>query len=222
VIWSKPDDLPFGEKLPPLGEEKADRVMVLLLDGSVQTLSANIKPDLLRLLIDTQDGIPIPGDVFDGGRGGFSRPGAGGTSPDPVPPKEAKEEEARLLEQLVRSNEALTQEKLKVDLLTIVTLQLENAVKTGAAKKEELDKSLAELEVARERLRQRERRCAGWRRGWPSCSAGRARRAAVRPGRSDGVSPAPAGFCRGCGLCRVATASSRARRCWPGGRGARQ
>src|SRR5205823_13299444 len=39
VTWSKPDDLVFGEKLPPLGEEKADRFMVLMLEGSVRALS---------------------------------------------------------------------------------------------------------------------------------------------------------------------------------------
>jgi Protein of unknown function (DUF1559) len=39
VIWSKPDDLLFGETIPPLGEEKADVFMVLMLDGSVRTIS---------------------------------------------------------------------------------------------------------------------------------------------------------------------------------------
>jgi len=34
VIWSKPDDLPFVEKLPVLGAAGADRFMVLLLDGA--------------------------------------------------------------------------------------------------------------------------------------------------------------------------------------------
>src|SRR5262249_62396941 len=76
VIWSKPDDLPFGEKLPALGEEKADQFMVLMLDGSVRSLPTKIKPDILRLLIDTQDGMVIP-DVFDDERprGGLGRPG---------------------------------------------------------------------------------------------------------------------------------------------------
>ena len=57
VIWSKPDDLPFGEKLPPLGEEKSDVFMVLMLDGSVRAISTKIKPEILRLLIDA-DGYP--------------------------------------------------------------------------------------------------------------------------------------------------------------------
>ena len=35
VIWSKPDDLPFGEKLPALGEAGVDRFAVLMFDGSV-------------------------------------------------------------------------------------------------------------------------------------------------------------------------------------------
>ena len=36
VIWSKPDDLPFGEKLPALGDARDDRFAVLMFDGSVR------------------------------------------------------------------------------------------------------------------------------------------------------------------------------------------
>jgi hypothetical protein len=95
VIWSKPDDPPFREKLPALGGEKEDEFMVLMLDGSVHTLPANIKPDLLRILIDTQDGMVIPGDLFDDRRrpAAFPTPGAGGAVPKSADRPVVKEEE---------------------------------------------------------------------------------------------------------------------------------
>ncbi|MBA4062403.1 MAG: hypothetical protein C0501_01605 [Isosphaera sp.] len=76
VVWSKPDDLPFGEKLPPLGADGADRFAALFLDGSVRTLPTNIKPELLRLFLDVQDGQVIP-DLGDDRPGLFpARPAA--------------------------------------------------------------------------------------------------------------------------------------------------
>jgi hypothetical protein len=91
VVWSKPDDLPFGEKLPPLGAEKADRFAALFLDGSVRTLPTDIKPEVLRLLLDVADGHVIP-DLGDDRPGLFplfpSRPAAAGVKRYPVaPPK---------------------------------------------------------------------------------------------------------------------------------------
>src|SRR5262249_19879245 len=38
VIWSKPEDLPFAEKLPALGAEGADQFLALFLDGMVRPL----------------------------------------------------------------------------------------------------------------------------------------------------------------------------------------
>lgn len=77
VIWSKPDDLRFGEKLPPLGEERADRFVALFLDGSVRALPTNIKPDVLRWLLTTNGGEVVP-DLDDERPRGFR--GAGGRS----------------------------------------------------------------------------------------------------------------------------------------------
>ncbi len=63
VIWSKPDDLPFGEKLPALGDPNWDRFAALFLDGSVRSLPTRLKPEVLRLLIDIQDGTPVPNNL---------------------------------------------------------------------------------------------------------------------------------------------------------------
>ncbi|HSQ56601.1 MAG TPA: DUF1559 domain-containing protein [Gemmata sp.] len=65
VVWSKPVDLPFGEKLPALGDEKETTCMVLMLDGSVRPIRTNIKPETLRILIDGQDGMVTPEGAFD-------------------------------------------------------------------------------------------------------------------------------------------------------------
>jgi hypothetical protein len=89
VIWSKPDDLPFGEKLPALGEERADQFGVLMFDGSVRLLPTRIDPATLRALI-TLDGGEVIADDLDGPRRGR---GPGGALPrgatDRVPAKEA-------------------------------------------------------------------------------------------------------------------------------------
>ena len=85
VIWSKPDDLPFVEKLPALGEERADRFAVLMFDGSVRMLPTKIDAATLRALITLDGGEVLPNDL-DGPRRG----GPGGVvprdAPDRVPP----------------------------------------------------------------------------------------------------------------------------------------
>ena len=76
VIWSKPDDLPFGEKLPALGEERADQFGVLMFDGSVRLLPTRIDHATLRAFI-TLDGGEVIADDFDRPR----RRGPGGEVP---------------------------------------------------------------------------------------------------------------------------------------------
>jgi hypothetical protein len=98
VIWSKPEDLPFTEKLPALGAEGADQFLALLLDGSVRALPTRIKPETLRALITTNGGEVIDFDQLDGERPRFpARPGGGGAveskpslpvkSSEVIPPK---------------------------------------------------------------------------------------------------------------------------------------
>jgi hypothetical protein len=80
VIWSKPDDLPFGEKLPALGEAGADRFAVLMFDGSVRMLSTKLDAATLKALITVNGGEVIP-DLEP--RRGF--PGGGGATREAVP-----------------------------------------------------------------------------------------------------------------------------------------
>ena len=67
VIWSKPDDLPFGEKLPPLGAEGVERFAALFFDGHVATIPLKIDPITLRALI-TVDGGEAVDTSFDDSR----------------------------------------------------------------------------------------------------------------------------------------------------------
>jgi uncharacterized protein DUF1559 len=87
VIWSKPDDLPFGEKLPLLGEERADRFGALMFDGSVRLIPTKIDPATLRALITLDGGEVVPGDL-DHPRGGRGE-AIPRSAPDHVPVKEA-------------------------------------------------------------------------------------------------------------------------------------
>jgi hypothetical protein len=81
VIWSKPDDLPFGEKLPALGEERNDRFGVLFFDGSVRLLPTRIDHATLRALI-TLDGGEVIAEDLDRPRRGV---GPGGAIPREAP-----------------------------------------------------------------------------------------------------------------------------------------
>src|SRR5262249_42260763 len=56
VIWSKPDDLPFGEKLPALGAEGADRFAALFFDGHAALIPTKIDPATLRAFITINGG----------------------------------------------------------------------------------------------------------------------------------------------------------------------
>jgi uncharacterized protein DUF1559 len=154
VIWSKPDDLPFGEKLPLLGDAKADRFAVLMLDGSTRMLPAKIDQHILRALITAAGGEVVPDD-FDGVR---RRPPGGGQGPgiikEPPPSLPGKgegpgNERLQRIEQLRQELEAA---RAAAELRTAETKRLEALFAQGAAKREDLDESRAELAVALTRL----------------------------------------------------------------------
>lgn len=83
VIWSKPDDLPFGEKVPALGEERADQFGVLMFDGSVRLLSTRIDATTLRALITVDGGEVIADDLDRPRRNGPGVIGPGGGTAPP-------------------------------------------------------------------------------------------------------------------------------------------
>jgi hypothetical protein len=166
VIWSKPDDLPFGEKLPPLGEAGADVFMALMLDGSVRAISTKIKQDTLRLLIDGYDGQVIP-DVFE------DEPRGGGFPLRNRPVDEARiaearvaEDNARLLEnaarqleqirlleeQLAESRAALNKAKAVAEVQAAQLERVSKAFAVGAAAKKEVDEAKALLDQARTKV----------------------------------------------------------------------
>ena len=61
VLWTKPEDLPFDPKknLPRLLTING-KINVAFCDGSARSLSASIKPETLKLLIQMDDGKAIP------------------------------------------------------------------------------------------------------------------------------------------------------------------
>jgi hypothetical protein len=67
VIWTKPDDLPFGDgKLVPLvANPKKGGFNAALCDGSVRFFKNTIKEDSLRALITIDGGEVLPADAFD-------------------------------------------------------------------------------------------------------------------------------------------------------------
>ncbi len=80
IPWTKPEDITFDARFPELGKPggiavpyhlngKADGlglVPVLLMDGSVQTLPATVKPTVLNALMTCNGGEIIPPDTFQG------------------------------------------------------------------------------------------------------------------------------------------------------------
>jgi prepilin-type processing-associated H-X9-DG protein len=68
VIWTKPDDMEFdGKTVPKLGGMFDGRFTVAFADGHTQRFKKDIRAELLKILIDPADGMPIPnlGDVTD-------------------------------------------------------------------------------------------------------------------------------------------------------------
>jgi prepilin-type processing-associated H-X9-DG protein len=68
VIWTKPDDLEFdGKTVPALGGMFDGRFTAAFADGHTQRFKKDIRAELLKILIDPADGMPIPdlGGVTD-------------------------------------------------------------------------------------------------------------------------------------------------------------
>lgn len=61
VTWTKPDDWDFGEKDPLKGLVglRKNGFLAAFCDGSVQTISGSISPELLKKLVQYNDGQPI-------------------------------------------------------------------------------------------------------------------------------------------------------------------
>ena len=82
VVWSKPDDLPFGGAVPPLGEKGWDRTPALRFDGSTLLFPTNLKPEEFWPFVTINGGEVTP-DLDD-------RRGPGGRQPGAIaPPAEA-------------------------------------------------------------------------------------------------------------------------------------
>jgi hypothetical protein len=64
VPWTKPEDIPYdpAKPLPKLGLPGAAAFMASLCDGSVRTCSHKISEKTLHLVIQRNDGMPIPAD----------------------------------------------------------------------------------------------------------------------------------------------------------------
>ncbi|HVL12112.1 MAG TPA: DUF1559 domain-containing protein [Gemmata sp.] len=159
VVWTKPDDLPFGEKLPPLGEDRADTFLALMLDGSVRALPSNLPADVLRILIDGQDGRVVPDELFE------ERRKPGGLAPrreEPAakPPEAALPGLRQIPRELAEARERLAVETALLRVREAEALKIAEAVKVGAAPKIELEKAVALVREARVRLAACEQRIA--------------------------------------------------------------
>jgi prepilin-type processing-associated H-X9-DG protein len=64
VPWTKPEDLPYdpSKPLPKLGGLFPGGFNAAFCDGSVRFISDKVKPETLHLLIQRNDGTPIPND----------------------------------------------------------------------------------------------------------------------------------------------------------------
>lgn len=91
VVWSKPDDLPFGGAVPALGEKGWDRTPALRFDGSVTMFPTKLKPEAFWPHV-TINGGEVTVDPDDDRRGPFGRGGRPIAEPPaeavPVPSKE--------------------------------------------------------------------------------------------------------------------------------------
>ena len=66
VPWTKPEDIPYDPEkpIPKLGGCFEGGFHAGLCDGSVRFISESIDEKVLRAMINTSDGVPIPGSVF--------------------------------------------------------------------------------------------------------------------------------------------------------------
>ncbi len=82
VIWSKPDDLPFGGAVPALGEKGWDHTPAIVFDGSVFMCPTKLKADRFWPSVAINGG-EVAEDLDDDHR---RRPPLGG-QPVAQPPK---------------------------------------------------------------------------------------------------------------------------------------
>jgi hypothetical protein len=160
VIWSKPEDLPFGGPVPLLGEKGADGALALWFDGHVSLFPMNLKPEDFWPFI-TINGGEVPVDLE--GRSGRLVP-----DPDseratrPVKPRNAVElrtAEVRELEERVTVQEEALQAADKNAAIAAAQAQAAaNAFERGAVTAEEVAKARAVADEAKQvaRIRQQE------------------------------------------------------------------
>ncbi len=91
VIWSKPDDLPFGGAVPALGEKGWDRTPALRFDGSTLLFPTDLKPNDFWPYVTINGGEVTP-DPDDDRRRRFAPPPVADSGHElpptrPVPPK---------------------------------------------------------------------------------------------------------------------------------------
>jgi hypothetical protein len=173
VIWSKPDDLPFGGPVPALGEKGWDRTPALRFDGSVLLFPTNLKPEEFWPFITINGGEVTPDIENDRGlRHSLpSAPPAGALPANPVKRPDGVESrllEVRELEDRVAVMErALRAEEQRAAAATALAEETARAVAAGSATAEALAKARAaadeakkaaqirrdELQLGRERLR---------------------------------------------------------------------
>jgi hypothetical protein len=167
VVWSKPDDLPFGGAVPPLGEKGWDRTPALRFDGSVFLVPTNLKPEQFWPLVTINGGEVTP-DFDDERRPGLGRPPAAKDG-GPVPPPEAGKpdgggREARKLDiviseqRLVDLKAALRKAEAEAEAQAVLTQRVVKLFEAGGATREEVSKAKAGLDVrkAEVELRRRE------------------------------------------------------------------
>lgn len=61
VIWTKPEDVPYNPKkaFPTLEGPYKKTLNIAMLDGSVHTIKSDLKDEVMRHLVERQDGIPV-------------------------------------------------------------------------------------------------------------------------------------------------------------------
>jgi hypothetical protein len=162
VVWSKPEDLPFGGPVPPLGEKGWDRTPALRFDGSVLLFPTDLKAEVFWHYVTINGGEVTP-DLDDDRR----RPGGGRPVPQPPvanppvpndPVKQPDGAEARLrevrelalrVEELV---EQLRAEEARAAAEAELAVEATRAFQVGKATAEDVAKAKARADEARKRV----------------------------------------------------------------------
>ncbi|MDY3554580.1 DUF1559 domain-containing protein [Gemmata sp. JC717] len=174
VVWTKPDDLPFGGTVPALGEKGWERTPALLFDGSVLLLPTTLKPEMFwpRVTIDGGEVLPD----LDDERGTLfgQRPAPSvklpvkmpAEPPKPIPTKELeplplpkKVGERRTRESLAVKVAALQAQERAAALLKEATARLRERLEKSGAGQVEIERveavyveALARLEAVQREL----------------------------------------------------------------------